>query len=163
VVDGRVDGMLGGELHHNTVGSQWILQNAEAMCCCCASSCLYALAGAVSRAFGDARLKKRGVISTPDIARFPLTGLESFLLLGCDGLWNVFTADDAVNFVHNQLKVSSIYSRCALKSSRLKSPGAEQDLHERSLEYGATKYASTREHCEVRADWACNPTITTSF
>ncbi|KAL3716291.1 hypothetical protein ACJRO7_007970 [Eucalyptus globulus] len=43
----------------------------------------------VSRAFGDRQFKKVGVVATPDIHSFELTGREQFLILGCDGLWGV--------------------------------------------------------------------------
>ena len=45
----------------------------------------------VSRSFGDARLKKRGVIATPDVVSFVLATEQKFVLLACDGLWRVFT------------------------------------------------------------------------
>ncbi|KAK4766973.1 hypothetical protein SAY86_014724 [Trapa natans] len=58
----------------------------------------------VSRAFGDRQFKKVGVIATPDIHSFNLTGREHFIILGCDGLWGVFGPSDAVEFVHKLLK-----------------------------------------------------------
>uniref|UniRef100_A0A1D1XT40 protein-serine/threonine phosphatase n=1 Tax=Anthurium amnicola TaxID=1678845 RepID=A0A1D1XT40_9ARAE len=58
----------------------------------------------VSRAFGDRQFKKVGVIATPDIYSFDLTGREKFIILGCDGLWGVFGPSDAVDFVHKHLQ-----------------------------------------------------------
>ncbi|XAR63933.1 Phosphoprotein phosphatase [Bertholletia excelsa] len=58
----------------------------------------------VSRAFGDRQFKKLGVIATPDIHSFDLTERDQFIILGCDGLWGVFGASDAVEFVHKLLK-----------------------------------------------------------
>ncbi|AEE29666.1 Protein phosphatase 2C family protein [Arabidopsis thaliana] len=43
----------------------------------------------VSRAFGDRHFKKFGVSATPDIHAFELTERENFMILGCDGLWEV--------------------------------------------------------------------------
>ncbi|XP_078431079.1 protein phosphatase 2C family protein isoform X2 [Wolffia australiana] len=58
----------------------------------------------VSRAFGDRQFKKVGVIATPDIHSFELTGRERFLILACDGLWEVFAPGDAVDFVQKHLQ-----------------------------------------------------------
>ncbi|KAK9091399.1 hypothetical protein Sjap_024576 [Stephania japonica] len=58
----------------------------------------------VSRAFGDRQFKKVGVIATPDVHSFDLTGRDSFIILGCDGLWGVFGPSDAVDFVQQHLK-----------------------------------------------------------
>lgn len=58
----------------------------------------------VSRAFGDRNFKKVGVSATPDVHSFDLTERDHFIILGCDGLWGVFGASDAVDFVQKQLK-----------------------------------------------------------
>ncbi|KAK3011633.1 hypothetical protein RJ639_011696 [Escallonia herrerae] len=57
----------------------------------------------VSRAFGDRQFKKGGVVATPDIHSFDLTERHHFIILGCDGLWEVFGPSDAVEFVHKLL------------------------------------------------------------
>ncbi|GFR45250.1 hypothetical protein Agub_g6356 [Astrephomene gubernaculifera] len=51
----------------------------------------------IARSFGDAAFKKLGCSSTPDVTAFPLTRRDSFLLLGCDGFWGVFGAQEAVD------------------------------------------------------------------
>uniref|UniRef100_A0ACD5WAR5 Uncharacterized protein n=1 Tax=Avena sativa TaxID=4498 RepID=A0ACD5WAR5_AVESA len=53
---------------------------------------------AVSRAFGDAGLK-RWVISEPEITRLPLTAGCEFLVLASDGLWNKVSNQEAVDAV----------------------------------------------------------------
>ncbi|XP_047944886.1 probable protein phosphatase 2C 8 isoform X1 [Salvia hispanica] len=58
----------------------------------------------VSRAFGDRQFKKVGVSAIPDVHSFDLTERDYFMILGCDGLWGVFGAGDAVDFVHKLLK-----------------------------------------------------------
>lgn len=45
-----------------------------------------------------------GVVATPEIHSFDLTGREHFIILGCDGLWGVFGPSDAVDFVQKLLK-----------------------------------------------------------
>jgi hypothetical protein len=55
---------------------------------------------ALSRAFGDAELKviKHGhrapvVSAEPDVTEYPLTPRDRFMVLACDGLWDVYTND----------------------------------------------------------------------
>merc|ERR1712029_516521 len=51
----------------------------------------------VSRAFGDITLKKFGVLCTPEYMKFsPDEEKDKFLLLGCDGFWNAWTAAEAL-------------------------------------------------------------------
>jgi serine/threonine protein phosphatase PrpC len=57
----------------------------------------------VSRSFGDARLKNRGVIATPDVLSFVLAAEQRFILLACDGLWRVFSGAQAVEWLHERL------------------------------------------------------------
>ena len=53
---------------------------------------------AVSRAFGDASLK-RWVISEPEVTRHTLTAGCEFLVLASDGLWNKVSNQEAVDAV----------------------------------------------------------------
>ncbi|EFJ51267.1 hypothetical protein VOLCADRAFT_42867, partial [Volvox carteri f. nagariensis] len=57
----------------------------------------------VARSFGDAAFKKMGCSGTPDVTAFQLTSRDLFLLLGCDGFWGVFGAQEAVDVVHSLL------------------------------------------------------------
>lgn len=60
----------------------------------------------VSRSIGDGQYKRCGVISSPDMRRCQLTANDRFIILACDGLFKVFSADEAVKFVLNILQVS---------------------------------------------------------
>eukprot|EP01086_Lenisia_limosa_P002759 TRINITY_DN1676_c0_g1_i1.p1 TRINITY_DN1676_c0_g1~~TRINITY_DN1676_c0_g1_i1.p1 ORF type:complete len:277 (+),score=57.11 TRINITY_DN1676_c0_g1_i1:259-1089(+) len=54
----------------------------------------------VSRSFGDAKMKKAGVICRADTLSFPLKeNDDAFLLLACDGLWDVFKPSELVECV----------------------------------------------------------------
>ncbi len=46
----------------------------------------------VARAIGDRKLKQ-WVIGRPDVREFDLDGTEEYLIIGCDGLWDVMTSD----------------------------------------------------------------------
>ncbi|XP_074497001.1 integrin-linked kinase-associated serine/threonine phosphatase 2C isoform X2 [Sebastes fasciatus] len=60
----------------------------------------------VSRSIGDGQYKRCGVISSPDMRRCQLTANDRFIILACDGLFKVFSADETVKFVLNILQVS---------------------------------------------------------
>jgi len=53
---------------------------------------------AVSRTFGDFECKQvasDGVIASPEVATHELSSCDELLILGCDGLWDVLSAEDA--------------------------------------------------------------------
>ena len=58
----------------------------------------------VSRAFGDAALKAKGLSAVADVQIFNLTEHDKFLLLGCDGFWSCWSADDAVKSTQQLLE-----------------------------------------------------------
>ena len=73
---------------------------------------------AVSRSFGYLPYKlmevtsdsntlqlQRQVISDPQIVEMELSGDEHFVILACDGLWDVLDNQQAVNFVKYQLSL----------------------------------------------------------
>ncbi|XP_037124214.1 integrin-linked kinase-associated serine/threonine phosphatase 2C isoform X2 [Syngnathus acus] len=62
----------------------------------------------VSRSIGDGQYKRCGVISTPDLRRCQLTANDRFIILACDGLFKVFSADEAVRFVLDVLQDSKL-------------------------------------------------------
>lgn len=58
----------------------------------------------LSRAIGD-RFAKPTVSSQVEIKRFPIAeDGDEFIILASDGLWDVMSSQDAVNFVHNKLE-----------------------------------------------------------
>lgn len=62
----------------------------------------------VSRSIGDGQYKRCGVISTPDLRRCQVTPSDRFLVLACDGLFKVFSADEAVKYVLNILQDETV-------------------------------------------------------
>nr|XP_020478349.1 integrin-linked kinase-associated serine/threonine phosphatase 2C isoform X2 [Monopterus albus] len=65
----------------------------------------------VSRSIGDGQYKRCGVISSPDLRRCQLTANDRFIILACDGLFKVFSADEAVKFVLGILQEESMEQR----------------------------------------------------
>ena len=65
----------------------------------------------LSRAIGDLEYKKNTdlqpheqmITSTPDIVRMERSDDDEFIVLGCDGVWDVLTNDDCVHFVRSRL------------------------------------------------------------
>ncbi|XP_075773983.1 integrin-linked kinase-associated serine/threonine phosphatase 2C isoform X5 [Pelodiscus sinensis] len=65
----------------------------------------------VSRSIGDGQYKRSGVISVPDIKRCQLSHNDRFILLACDGLFKVFSPEEAVNFILSCLEDKNIQTR----------------------------------------------------
>ncbi|KAL4854095.1 putative protein phosphatase 2C 21 [Chlorella vulgaris] len=73
----------------------------------------------VSRTIGDLDFKRNAelsyreqmVVATPDIEEFTLEDGDEFLIVACDGIWDVLTNQEAVDFVRKRLKAGE-----ALKS-----------------------------------------------
>jgi integrin-linked kinase-associated serine/threonine phosphatase 2C len=84
---------VGGRIFHSRVGHPKF------------NPCLVSLA--VTRAIGDAGFKLEeytdgkasGVIADPDIKSVDLTSEDNFLIIGCDGLWDVMKYQEAVDYV----------------------------------------------------------------
>jgi serine/threonine protein phosphatase PrpC len=81
----------------------------SASCCC---PCLnvgplrvYPGGLAVSRSLGDVGLKGNGlIIADPEIVKHILTSEDEFLILACDGIWDVMSNQQAVNIVRQCIK-----------------------------------------------------------
>ncbi|KAL6058644.1 Protein phosphatase 2C 2 [Balamuthia mandrillaris] len=67
---------------------------------------------AMSRAIGDAELKQninleladQAISNAPEFRREKLNGAEEFILLACDGLWDVMSNEEAVAWVNDRLQ-----------------------------------------------------------
>ena len=63
---------------------------------------------AVSRAFGQKKMKTTGVVSVePEVISAQLFDNDQFVILACDGLWDVMDARSAVNMIHSSLQAGS--------------------------------------------------------
>jgi protein phosphatase PTC1 len=67
---------------------------------------------AVTRSFGDHNLKKF-VTARPFTSERILDENSSFLIIACDGLWDVVSDQEAVNFVNEQLDNGVDFSNIA--------------------------------------------------
>ncbi|GMP67841.1 hypothetical protein CsSME_00027696 [Camellia sinensis var. sinensis] len=73
---------------------------------------------AVTRALGDWHLKRpfgsaSPLTAEPDIHRILLTEEDEFLILACDGVWDVMSNEEAVDIVRNQLRQHRDPQQCA--------------------------------------------------
>ncbi|XP_022594293.1 integrin-linked kinase-associated serine/threonine phosphatase 2C isoform X2 [Seriola dumerili] len=90
----------------------------------------------VSRSFGDGQYKRCGVISSPDLRRCQLTANDRFIILACDGLFKVFSADEAVKFVLNILQEGSVEQRAGLTEEEVRFEAACQQLASEAVRRG---------------------------
>ena len=51
----------------------------------------------VSRSFGDSVFKQMGACSVPHVLSFQMGDCDKFVLVACDGFWNLWSPEDAVN------------------------------------------------------------------
>ena len=54
----------------------------------------------VARSLGDAQ-NQPYVTSEPYVAHFEMSDTDEFLVLGCDGIWDVLTDDEAIDLVRD--------------------------------------------------------------
>ncbi|KAL1214441.1 putative protein phosphatase 2C 43 [Cardamine amara subsp. amara] len=81
---------------------------------------------AVTRALGDWSVKRFSplgesfspLISDPDIQQMILTEEDEFLIMGCDGVWDVMTSQYAVTFARQGLRRHGDPRRCAMELGR---------------------------------------------
>lgn len=81
---------------------------------------------AVTRALGDWSLKRYSslggslspLISDPEIKQMVLTEEDEFLIMGCDGVWDVMTSQYAVTFARQGLRRHGDPRRCAMELGR---------------------------------------------
>jgi protein phosphatase 1L len=77
---------------------------------------------AVSRALGDAYLKKFGwLIATPDVFVIDLKRLPlQYVIMASDGLWDVFTSQEAVDFVSPYVNTEEFFGAKQLAEKAMK-------------------------------------------
>lgn len=81
----------------------------------------------VSRAFGDITLKKFGVLCSPEYMKFSVDRTKDrFVIIACDGFWNVWTAAEAVEYAHSL--VANEEGRARLEGDSIDLKGVCKDL-----------------------------------
>lgn len=90
----------------------------------------------VSRAIGDPEYKPY-VCSDPDIEQIDLDGTEDFLIIGCDGLWDRMSPEDAIELIYQHIQ-----SKCHLEPSEIVKDTAKI-LADRSIEDGSNDNVTT--------------------
>ncbi|KAL6104927.1 ilkap [Pungitius sinensis] len=90
----------------------------------------------VSRSIGDGQYKRCGVISSPDTKRCQLTANDRFILLACDGLFKVFSAEEAVKFVLHILQEGTVEQKPGLTEEEVRSEAACQRLASEAVRRG---------------------------
>lgn len=67
----------------------------------------------VSRAFGD--IDSPHVLPNPDLYHYVLDKHDQFIVLGCDGLWDVMSCQDVINFIIHLIKTQGQQDNIAEK------------------------------------------------
>lgn len=67
----------------------------------------------VTRALGDWDLKPSPLIADPDVRQVMLTEDDEFLIIGCDGIWDVMPSQVAVSLVRRALRRHDDPEECA--------------------------------------------------
>nr|XP_055053522.1 integrin-linked kinase-associated serine/threonine phosphatase 2C isoform X1 [Misgurnus anguillicaudatus] len=91
----------------------------------------------VSRSIGDGQYKRCGVISTPDLRRCQLSRNDKFVLLACDGLFKVFSAEEAVQFVLNIIENEPVEIKEGQTEQGARFEGACQRLASEAVRRGS--------------------------
>jgi serine/threonine protein phosphatase PrpC len=86
----------------------------------------------VSRAFGDTDAEPF-LTCMPDIYRYKMEKSDKFMVLACDGLWDVLTSQDVVNFILNECYDLSSNTRIN-KSINIARKLAEYAIHKGSFD-----------------------------
>ncbi|PWA53324.1 hypothetical protein CTI12_AA445240 [Artemisia annua] len=75
---------------------------------------------AVTRALGDRHMKspigsnsKSPLIAEPEMTQWVLSDDDEFMIIGCDGIWDVMSNKEAVDLVRRQLMHHNDPKRCA--------------------------------------------------
>lgn len=63
---------------------------------------------ALTRSIGDLEMKKYGVLNTPSISKNIINENNIFVVLGSDGVWDVITEEDLVNFSKNDINAGDL-------------------------------------------------------
>jgi len=71
----------------------------------------------ITRSLGD-HLMKDYIIGEPYVQHEPLTDKDTWLIVACDGLWDVVTDQDAVDYVleHKEMSASDISKKLLIKA-----------------------------------------------
>ncbi|XP_076902499.1 putative protein phosphatase 2C 47 [Bidens hawaiensis] len=68
----------------------------------------------VTRALGDWHMKNSKVLTAePDVRQMVLTDNDEFMIIACDGIWDVMSNQEAVGIVRCQLRLHNDPQRCA--------------------------------------------------
>ncbi|KAL2940212.1 putative protein phosphatase 2C 12 [Bienertia sinuspersici] len=85
---------------------------------------------AMSRAFGDFDVKDYGIIATPEVTHHRIMSTDLFLVLACDGVWDVLSNEEVVTIVwsvKNKEEAAEALVKEALTAWKYKFPSAKID------------------------------------
>lgn len=100
----------------------------------------------VSRAFGDLDNTPH-VTHTPDIYNYRLTSIDEFIIIACDGVWDVLRNEEAINFVRdhrtdNHIKLYNIKNVYPPTTKSYNSKNIAEKLADYAIARGSTDNVS---------------------
>lgn len=90
----------------------------------------------VSRSFGDTD-NTPYVTHVPDVFNYNICDMDEFIIIGCDGLWDVINNEDAINFVRDY-RTNNLIHTYGLVSNKQKSNNIAEQLATYALSKGST-------------------------
>lgn len=64
---------------------------------------------------GNGLWDEQQVISQPEVHSIELTEVDNFLIMACDGVWDVLSNQEAVSYVHRRLLTHRDVQRAAVE------------------------------------------------
>ena len=59
----------------------------------------------MTRAIGDADAKPDGVTADPEVSETELTKDDEFIVVACDGMWDVITNNEALQMIKDTARI----------------------------------------------------------
>ncbi|KAL1212698.1 putative protein phosphatase 2C 72 [Cardamine amara subsp. amara] len=72
---------------------------------------------AMSRAFGDFKLKDYGVIAVPEISHHRITSKDQFIVLATDGVWDMLSNDEVVSLIWSSEKKEAMAAKLVAEAA----------------------------------------------
>lgn len=108
----------------------------------------------VSRAIGDAK-DKQFVIGEADVSTFDLNGSEEYLLVACDGVWDVLSGQEVVDCVNSHVASEKGSRQTAAQAivHFAKAEGSGDNMtailvYFKAFQAGQSQSAATQESCD---------------
>jgi serine/threonine protein phosphatase PrpC len=107
---------------------------------------------AVSRAFGDRSLKTPGALVScePEIRRYGLDADDLFIIMACDGIWDVLSDEEAVSIAQRHLQDTKAAAAAVVKAAFMK--GSADNLTATVIKFCGHDESATSHNLDTSSD-----------